>query len=232
LPVEFDPVSIGAHDDVLTLEASGSSTPNPTVRLEGIATGTLTTTTTLTSSLNPSLIGQPVTFTATVTPKSGSVPTGTVSFEHLGFVLGTETLSNGVASFTTSTLPANVANHIVAVYSGSATNAGSTSTALAQTVNGNPTTTTLTSSPNPSVLGQPVTFTATVKFTDAVPTGTIVAFEHLGAVLATETLNSSGVATFTTSTLPQSDAYHVVAVYTGSPTDAGSTSAELAQTIN
>ncbi len=233
LPVEFDPVSIGTYDNALTLEASGSSSPSPTVALDGIAAG-LATTTTLKSSLNPSLLGQPVTFTATVTPTSGPVPTGTVNFEHLGAVLATEPLSStGVASFTTSTLPANVADHIVAVYSGSTTDAGSTSATLAQAVTGHPTTTTLTSSVNPSALGQPVTFTATVKFTGAVPTGTIVAFEHLGAVLATETINSSGVASFTTSTLPLSDPlYHVVAVYTGSPTDAGSTSGAVAQTIH
>ena len=160
LPVGFDPASIGAHDDVLTLEASGSSSHSPTVGLDGIGDGiaaSVNTTTTLTSSPNPSLLGQPVTFTATVKPTSGPVPTGTVNFEHLGALLDTETLSNGVASFTTSTLPANVANHIVAVYSGSARKAGSTSAELVQAVTGDTTTTTLASSANPSVLGQRVT---------------------------------------------------------------------------
>jgi hypothetical protein len=45
------------------------------------ASATVATTTTLTSSVNPSLVGQMVTFTATVIPAGGKVaPTGTVSF--------------------------------------------------------------------------------------------------------------------------------------------------------
>ncbi len=230
LSIDFTPQSTAPISATITA-TDNTLNGNPatqTIQLGG--TGTLaTTTTTLTSSPNPSLLGQPVTFTATVTA-TGPVPTGTVSFEHLGFVLGTETLSNGVASFTTSTLPANVADHIVAVYSGSPTDTGSTSATLAQAVNGNPTTTMLTSSPNPSVLGQPVTFTATVSVTGHVPIGTVI-FKHLGAVLATETL-SNGMASFTTSTLPLNAADHIIAVYSGNATDAGSTSATLAQTVN
>jgi hypothetical protein len=89
----------------------------------------------LISSANPSVLGQPVTFTATVAAVFGAVPSGTVRFEHLGALLDTEALSNGVASFTTSTLPqSDPLFHIIAVYSGSATNTGSTSAAVAQTV--------------------------------------------------------------------------------------------------
>ncbi len=233
LSFSFTPQSVGPLSGTLTLSdnALNGNPATQTIQLGG--NGTIAaTTTTLMSSPNPSLLGQSVTFTATVTPKSsGPVPTGAVNFEHLGFVIGTETLSNGVASFTTSTLPANVAVDIVAVYSGSSTYAGSTSAPLAQAVTGNPTTTTLMSSSNPSVLGQPVTFTATVEAASGVPTGS-VRFEHLGATLAIETL-SNGVATFPTSALPLSDPlFHVVAVYFGNATDAGSTSAAVAQTVN
>jgi len=55
------------------------------------------------SNLNPSMLGQPVTFTATVT--SGVTPTGTVTFKNGATTIGTGTLNaSGVATFTTSSL--------------------------------------------------------------------------------------------------------------------------------
>ena len=129
------------------------------------------TTTTLASSLNPSVYGQPVTFTATVSPvlEPGSVaPTGTVTFYDNGTAIGTGTLAvvGGVdkATFTTSALPAG-ADAITAAYtSGDANFAPSAaSTAVSQMVNQDGTTATVTSSQNPSVFGQAVTFTATVS---------------------------------------------------------------------
>jgi len=62
----------------------------------------LKTTTTLASSPNPSLVGQLVTFTATISPAS-SIPDGEiVTFYHGTLVLGTGTLTNGIASLTIS----------------------------------------------------------------------------------------------------------------------------------
>lgn len=62
----------------------------------------LKTTTTLASSPNPSVVGQPVTFTATTTSAS-SVPDGEViTFYHGAVVLGTGRTTDGVASLTTS----------------------------------------------------------------------------------------------------------------------------------
>src|SRR4029077_6450967 len=58
------------------------------------------------SSANPALPGTNVTFTMTlsaVAPGAGT-PTGTVNFRIDGSVLGTGTLSGGVATFTTNTL--------------------------------------------------------------------------------------------------------------------------------
>jgi hypothetical protein len=89
-----------------------------------------TTTTALTSSLNPSALGQAVTFTATVT---GTSPTGTATFRDGSTVLGTGTVSAGVATFTTSSLA--VGSHsITASYSGDASNLASTSAVLTQSV--------------------------------------------------------------------------------------------------
>ncbi len=222
----------GSCTVIANQSGSGSNfLPAPQVT-ESVAASQASTTTVVTSTPNPSVVGQSVTFVATVTQSSGdSPPSGTVSFEHLGAVIGTGSLSNGVASFATSTLPLNTANHIIAVYSGNATYTGSTSAALAQTVNKAPTTTTLTSNANPAVLGQPITFTATVTpASGPAPPGT-VSFEHLGAVIGTGKL-ANDVASFTTSTLPLNAATHITAVYPGGAMNTGSTSAAVTQVIN
>jgi len=106
----------------------------------GTATYTLTftspeaavTTTTLSSLPNPSVFGQSVVFTATVSAASGT-PTGSVSFVEGPNTLGTATLSGGAATFTTATLP--IGSHsITAVFAGTAPFAGSTSSPLVQNV--------------------------------------------------------------------------------------------------
>jgi len=87
--------------------------------------GLTSTTTTVSSSLNPSTYGTSVTFTVTVT---GSSPTGTVQFAIDGSNVGSPvTLSSGSATYATSTLA--VGTHTVtATYSGDANHSGSTGT--------------------------------------------------------------------------------------------------------
>ena len=93
-----------------------------------------TTGTVVTSNNGSSTYGQSVTFTATVTPASGSGPTGTVQFQIDGSNVGSPvTISGGTASYSTSTLAAG-GHSVVAVYSGDGNFSGSTSAAFAQTV--------------------------------------------------------------------------------------------------
>jgi hypothetical protein len=66
------------------------------------------TTTVLTSDVNPSSLGQVVTFTATVSSGT-AVPAGTMKFKSGATVLATVPLSGGVATFQISTLPAGSA---------------------------------------------------------------------------------------------------------------------------
>ncbi|MDB5355894.1 MAG: Cna domain protein [Phycisphaerales bacterium] len=91
------------------------------------------TTTTLSSNLNPSQFGQTVTFTAIVSNNGSGPITGTVTFYDGSTALGTGTLTNGAATFSTSAL--GVGSHqITAVYGGDPTDLASTSAPLTQVV--------------------------------------------------------------------------------------------------
>ncbi|MEP7137144.1 MAG: MBG domain-containing protein, partial [Chloroflexota bacterium] len=89
------------------------------------------TTITLVSDTNPSLAGQLVTFTATVTPAAA---TGTVTFYDGSTAIGSGALAGGVATFSTSALSSS-SHNITAVYGGDATNGVSRSAVLVQVVN-------------------------------------------------------------------------------------------------
>src|SRR5262249_28765382 len=161
------------------------------------------TSTTVTSSLNPSVFGQSVAFTATVTavPPATGTPTGTVTFLDGAATLGTATLSSGSATFAISSLA--VGNHTITVsYSGCSNFTGRTSPAITQTVNQASSSSSVASSLNPSVFGQSVTFTTTVSAISpgaGTPTGTVT-FLDGATTLGTATLASGG-ATFATSSL-------------------------------
>src|SRR5439155_719971 len=88
------------------------------------------------------------------------------------------------------------------------------------------------SSAHPSVSGQAVTFTATVKAKSAgagTPTGTVT-FKDGPSTLGTGTLNSSGQARFTISTLAVGS-HSITASYGGDATFTGSTSRTVTQTV-
>ena len=102
------------------------------------------TTTSVASSLNPSTVGQTVTFTATV---SSSIATGTIQFDIDGVAAGSPMiLTGGQAVLSMSTLTAGT-HQITATYSGDSNDLGSTSTVLTQTINQ----VVVTVSPSPTV---------------------------------------------------------------------------------
>ena len=189
--------------------------------------------TSVASSANPAAFAQPVTFTATVAavaPGAGT-PTGAVDFLDGGTALGTASLTGGQATFTSSSL--SIASHsITAVYAGDGNFNGSTSAPLTETMTKTTVLVTLSSSPNPSVLNQPVVLTAKVAAVPpavGTPTGT-VAFQDGATALGTATLSSSGVATLTLSTLAVGS-HSLTAVYSGDADLSGATSAALTQTV-
>jgi YVTN family beta-propeller protein len=181
---------------------------------------------TVTSSLNPSTYTASVTFTATVSAGA----TGTVTFMDGSTVLGTATITGSPVTFTTSTLLA--ATHpITAVYSGDSNYSTATSAVLSQVVNkatpgtGGVPAITVTSSLNPSIVGQSVTFTATVP---SGATGT-VKFMDGSTLLGTGTITGT-TATFTTTTLVIGT-HQITAVYSGDSNYNTASSAVLSQIV-
>jgi len=192
-----------------------------------------TTTTSLTASPNPVGTGQTLTLTAAVQGTGSTVPAGTVSFLSGSTPLGTAPVnSSGVATLTITTLAVGTYS-LTAEYSGNAIFLSSTSAVVSVTVSGQATatTTSLTASPNPVATGQTLTLTAVVQGTGGtVPAGT-VSFLNGSALLGTATLNSSGVATLTTTSLA-AETYSLTAQYAGNANFLSSTSAAVSVTVN
>ena len=102
---------------------------------------TLSTTSILTSSPNPSTFGTSVTFTDTLSSGSGTPTGGTVTFYSCTTntcstktSLGTGTVgSNGKATYPTSSLPVGT-TYVEAIYGGSGNYSGSTSNVVSQVV--------------------------------------------------------------------------------------------------
>ena len=95
-----------------------------------------TSTTTLTSSVNPSSVGQSVTLTATIAGSAGT-PTGNVAFSDGGVVISScaaVPISNGTAQCVITGLPQG-ARAITAQYAGNTTYNANTSVTFTQTVN-------------------------------------------------------------------------------------------------
>ncbi len=86
---------------------------------------------TIASSVNPSTVGQPITFTAKINSPT-VIPSGPVTFRAGTTVLGTAQLSSGKATFTTSTLPAG-STVVKVTYNGNSNIKGS-SASVTQTV--------------------------------------------------------------------------------------------------
>jgi hypothetical protein len=207
---------------VRAVNAVGPSTPAGPVT---VTVGQPGSTTVVLNAPNPSLVGQSVTFTATVSPVLATgTPTGTVIFTVDG---ATTTLAldlTGTAAYTTAAL-AEGTHTVTADYGGDAIFTASTASTT-QTVQRAATATTVVSSVNPSTAGDSVTFTATVSPTTA--TGTMQ-FTIDGAVAATVPL-VLGQAAYTTSALAVGG-HLVVAGYSGDTAYLPSTSPTLTQTV-
>jgi hypothetical protein len=188
-----------------------------------------TTTTSVSSSVNPSTVGEAVTLTAMV---SSGVATGTVEFEQAGVTIGgcsAQAVSSGTATCTVANLAAG-GHWITAVYSGDSSYGSSTSPGLTQTVKKKTTTTSVSSSVNPSTVGEAVTYTATVS--PATATGTVEFKEEITPITGCSAeIISSGTATCTVTSYPKWSSYEITADYSGDSSDLASASSTFTQMV-
>jgi hypothetical protein len=232
------PISAGI---LVTLVAGGCPTPSPapTATPSPTPAPQAATTVQLASSVNPSVSGQSVTFTASiavVAPGTGS-PTGTVTFKDNGTAIGTcsaQAVSSSAASCTIGSLSPGT-HPITAVYNGDASFSGSTSNTVSEVVNAASTVTSVTSSVGQSVTGQSVTYTATITVVSpgsGSPTGA-VAFKDGATVISgcsTQAV-SSGSASCTVSTL-STGPHSITAVYSGDASFTTSTSGPVSHPVS
>ncbi len=184
--------------------------------------------TVVTTSGSSSFVGQPVTFTATVTSSHGPIPDGELVTFHEGTtILSSVALASGTAAYTTSSLPAK-SHTIKATYAGDTTFEPSTGWVV-QVVDTYPTTTVLGSSANPSAYGQAVTFTATVTPTGPYPLTGRVWFKDGTIGIGSATV-SGGVATLTKLRMAVGT-HPITAQYLGDSANGKSTSAVLNQVV-
>ncbi len=221
-----------------TLSLTGSIASSPVVLAGGVVSGsgtyeslTVATTTTLTSQPdNPSVSGESVTFTATVSPINLGyvIPSGTgetVAFydETTGAPLGTGNLDvNGVATWTVSDL--DVEDHyITATYSGDTTYGTSASDPLDQEVD--PATTSVAIPSSATFYDGSVELDATVSVDSpgsGTPTGGVEFYDG-STDLGAGALDGSGHASLTTSDVVPGS-HTITAVYSGDDNFPGSQS--------
>ncbi|HVV35819.1 MAG TPA: Ig-like domain-containing protein [Acidimicrobiales bacterium] len=214
------PHSISAAYSGDTNYVGSTGTSSFTVDKAGTMTG-------LSSSPNPSVFGQPVTITGTVSP---STAPGSVLFSDGASSLGSGTLSSGTASVTTSAL--SVGSHTLnGHYAGDDNYESSDASPITQVVNKADTTTVLTGP------AHAVDFGGNAKLTVAVgavapgagtPSGTVTLREG-PAVLGTSSLHSGAGAFTVANLLPGS--HSMIATYSGDGNFNGSTSSPVVVSV-
>ncbi|GAA1145708.1 hypothetical protein GCM10009579_80780 [Streptomyces javensis] len=194
------------------------------------------TTTTVSPAPEPSVVGQPVTFTATVAPVApgGGSPTGTVTFDFgdgstaaAPVVGGLATAVHAYATTAGSPYP------VTATYGGSPDFTGSADL-VTHSVGRAPTATAVVSAPDPSVTGQPVTVTATVSAVSpgaGTPTGTVTFDFGDGTAPATAPV-TAGVATVTHAWPDTSGSPYTITADYGGDTDFNASTGTDTQTVN
>ncbi len=191
------------------------------------------TTTAVTSSSNPSIYGQSVTFTATVAPQGPGSPTGSVTFSDGATTLGVSPLTAGIATISTASLAVGF-HTITAVYSGDSNFLGSTGS-LYQTVNSGTQTITFTTNAPASAAyntsftvaatassGLAVTFTSSGSCSNVGATYTMTSGSATCSVIANQAGNSNySAATPVTQTTNATQASQTITFTTPAPALAG-----------
>lgn len=222
-------LSVATHAITATYAGDASNGAANSAALSQVATQVQTTTTD-TATPTPGIAGASVAISATVKPVAGaSVPTGTVTFASGTTPLGTAAVSAaGVAAINPKLAPGQYS--IVASYPGDTNDVASSSTPFALTVVQATTQTTVTATPNPTIYGTTVTFTAKVTGNGGIPTGTVI-FNANGTAFGTAaTLDATGTATLSYAGLA-AGTYTITAVYSGDTNDQASTGTGASQLV-
>jgi hypothetical protein len=223
----YVPTVIGPEGTIYTLNGG-------TLFAIGQVPGVKVTITSSSPDLRNTVVGGPITFTATVTGSPAALG-GTVTFSDLTYngssAVGSTLApnvplnANGQASVTTSSLTAgngSLGNHFISAnYNGDANHAAASVT-MVQKVHASASILAITASPNPSTFGQTVSFTATVSAVTSsagTPTG-MVTFQDGATVIGQVPLSPvvtvnpcfCATATITRSNLPPGS-HNITATY-------------------
>jgi uncharacterized protein (TIGR03437 family) len=178
----------------------------PSLNISGVSIST---------SVDPATVGQPITYTATVTGSKG-IATGSVQFLADGNLMGSGNLNTvGVATFTTSSLSAG-SHTIVASYGGDDNYAPSVSAGYGQQVQKLVSTVSVSSNVAAPILGQAIVFTVQLGPTPgagyAAQTGTVTLFDTSTQIASVTA--SAPVTTITISSL-FAGTHQIIAKYSG-----------------
>lgn len=228
------PLNTPVRTATVTASYAGSSTLATSSDSSAIVISKDATTTTVLANPPSVTIGDPVTFTATVTPAVGSNPGGTVQFAVDGQNFGAPVAVSGNTATSAPLSSLALGDHTVtASYSGDDVFAASAADAVQFRVHVplTPTTTTLAVSPSTSASGQAVALTATVASQSGSgnPTGAVTFFDgttELGSVA----LSGAGTAELDVTDLAVGT-HSITASYGGDDVYDASASAPSGQTV-
>jgi sugar lactone lactonase YvrE len=236
LAFAFSPQSSGLRKG--TVQISSDAISNAMINFTGTATGTAGTAATvaivLTSPTVSPAPGQPLVFTATVTPSGTAAATGPLTIYVDGTATGSSILASNAATFS---VPAGLAlgSHTIGVtYAGDKSNAAITTPATTTvTVVAAGSTTTLVASGTDIAVNQSIALSATVPSITGLKlaSGTVTFKDTTtNLTLGTGTLNASGVASINAS-FAATGAHAIQATYAGDPVYGGSTSKIVTVTV-
>ncbi len=244
-------ISVGSG----TLDATGSASFNVAGQTPGVKTISFTytgdaayraasisasitiltaTTTNITVTPNPVPPNQLVTFQSKVTSSTGAIPVGTVTFLVNNVPIGTPVTLDTTG---TAVLPVlagfSLGSYSVSsTYSGDSTFDASASSTIVTLIVANATTTTASAAPNPAFPLQPLTLSANLASSSAVPTGSMVSFTINGVNAGTGSTDASGNASLPMPAGLALGTYSVVASFAGSPGFLASSSTPVSLVVN
>ena len=231
-------LAVGTHDQLVANYSgdsqfdgsSGIDTPPQVVNQASTSVGIVA------NPPSPSHLGQPVTFTATVTGQNGGSPTGTVSFLDDGNpipgcsnVILTLQMNGSTASCLDTSLAAG-SHSIVVNYVGDPNFLAGSGTIPYQVLPAVGTMTTLSVTPNPAAAGQVVNLTATVTCgLVPAPVGSVTFMSGTSNLGTVQIVSQSGTATLLDRFAPGQ--YQLTALYNGNSSCNSSTSLPQSLTV-